>query len=324
MSQVAPNGSAQTRNRQSPLDALEVKPTRKVRMPAGAQQQAFGNQAQVDRMRHNAAVPDESWKTMDDVVYGTMDNTLVLINDLREAGLVHNTTLRAKSTEWHERGDTHTATTAMDPEATDDEDTTAFDLTGAPLPVVMDSFTIGMRDRPVNGPVVGEEYDTMETDAAARAVGEGLEWMGFNGWPASEPGDGYSLYGLTTHPDVNTGDLTDWSAGAGTAQIRADIRAMRKALRDDNFNAGNTGYWLYLSEDYEEHLDDTDPSGSGDLLVRDRVENLASINRIRRADFLPPRSALMFRPTRDVIDLAVAAEEQVIQWIKMCCKGGEA
>jgi hypothetical protein len=296
----------------SPLQNVEVKQTRNLQMPAAAQRQAHGTREQVDRMRHNAAVPDDAWVEMDDVVYDTMDDTLVLINDLREAGLVHETTLRAKSTEWHQKGDTHSHTVAMDPEATDDEGSTTFTLTGAPLPVVMESFSIGMRDRPVSGPVTGEDFDTMEVDAAGRAVAEGLEYMGFHGWPASEPGDGYTLHGLTNHPDVNTGNLADWSASP--SEVRSDIRAMRKAIRDDNFNAGNTGFWLYLSEDYEEILDDYDPGGSGDLLIRDRVENLAAIDRIRRADYLPSQSALLFRPTRDVIDLAVAAEEQVVQW----------
>lgn len=299
----------------SPLQGVEVEQTRNLQMPRYAEQQALGQSTQVDRIRHNAAVPNESWKTMDDVVYDTMDDALVLVNDLRNAGLVHNTTLRAKSTEWHKRGDTHDATTSMDPSDTDDENRSTFDLSGAPLPVVMDSFSIGMRERPVDGPVQGDDFDMMEVDGASRAVAEGLEYMAFNGWPLSEPGDGYTLWGLTNHPDVNTGDLSDWtSEGSPKPTIRSDIRAMRKAIKDDNFLPGSTGYWLYLSPDYEEQLDDVDPLGSGDLLVRDRVENLGSISRIQRADFLPPRSALMFRPTRDVIDLAIAAEEQVIQW----------
>ena len=277
-----------------------------------AYDQLIASDEETARMRMNAALPNDSWVSMDDTIIQTRDRTLTVLSDIRGAGLETPASIFDKDVVWSRVDHQGEARIAMDPETRVEESTVGYDQTGAPLPVVMDDFHIGMRDRPSPDAPLQINLDTTGTGVASRHVAEKLEQLTIGGWEQTWGGDGYSLYGLTTHPDVNTGTLGDWIADP--TLVRDDVRAMINAIKDDEYYPGNTGYWLYVSRDYDNALDEVDPDGTGDQTVRQRVEQLSGVSRVQPSDYLPDGTAVMFKPIQEVIDIAVAEEMQVLQW----------
>ena len=271
------------------------------------------------QMRHNAALPNDSWQAIDDTIYSTEEQVDSILSDLRNEGLEMNTSVYAKDVVWEKFDDAGEARVAMDPQTRVEESTGSYQRDGVPLPLVMDKFTLGFRDRPApdNPYVTAEDIDTAGVAAATRHVRMKLNELVMNGHAAFQGGDGYDLWGLTNHPSNNTGTLSDWTAVRdGTAPEptpRQDVRNMIESVKAAGFYPGNTGYWLYVSRDYDSELNDF-PNDQTDDMVRDRIMNLSEIDRIGVSDNLPAQSAVLFRPTSDVIDIAVAEEVQNVQW----------
>lgn len=280
-------------------------------IPKYAAKQLRANAKESQKYRANASLPKEAWVELDNAVYPTMDEVLRLVNDLRGAGLTTSADVDTKTIEWHKSDENLEATIAMTPETETDEGTHEFELTGVPLPIYQSSFSLGFRD--TGSSMQGVDIESMNASAAGRAVAELMEYTALNGWEPTIGGEGYSLYGLTGHPDINTGGLSDWS-GSDPTVIREDIRVMANAIKDDEFWPGTSGYWLYLARDLHYHLDDFVNATDRDRTVADHVEGLSEIGRVAPLDYLPDGTALMFRPTRDVVDLAFAADERTVQW----------
>ena len=279
-----------------------------------AYQQLAASETKRKQLRANASLPKEAWKSIDDTVFQTMDAVLNIVDDLRAFGLTNDEDLNNKTTEWHVIDDDHQATVAMQPETATDEGNLDYDLRGAVLPIVQADFSIGFRDggTATEGGGTASEIETLNAEYAARAVAEKMEDIVYNGVDFTVGNDGYTSYGLTNHPDVHTGSLSDWESDPSS--VRDDLRGMFSDIKDDKFFPDNNGYQVYTSRDRMDRLEDIDPDGSGDLLVRDRVENLNDLGSLDVADYLPDDSVLAFRPTTDVVDLTFAAEEQTVQW----------
>lgn len=274
--------------------------------------------AAVQQGRLNAALPPDAWESMDTAVYQASEDTLTIVQDLRAAGLTYNVDIRAKYDTWGIIDDTGSASVGMTPEAREEESDIIADEDGSPIPIIDDGYSIGFREQPVSSDRLPEDsLDTTKATVAGRHVSEAIESMFVSADPiqiTGETGDGFTLYGLTDHPDTATGTTTaDWTAD--NTVIRDDVRDARSLLKNDrNYSPGGTGYWLYLGQDYYDTLDDADPEGTGDQTIRDRVENLANISRIREADYLNDKSMLMFRPTEDVIQVGIGADMSSVQW----------
>lgn len=288
-----------------------------------ARQMAMANkqrqrQIRTNAVRTNASLPENTWTSVDDAVYDTRDATLKIVNHLRAQGLVENISVDTKFDTWNQKDGHGTATIGMDPETEDAESSVSFGMEGVPVPMVWDEFSVGFREtvNPQGQNPVNASISTLEASNSSRLVNETIENLIWNGWGQTiyDQSNPYNLWGFTNHPKVNTGTFSaDWAADSSV--IRSDVRQMRRVIKKENgFKPGNVGYWTYFSEDYFDELDDVDAKGSGDMLVRDRVENLSNINRIEETEFLPPKSAVMFRPTRDVIDLGVGMDLTPLQW----------
>lgn len=275
-------------------------------------QQLLADEQKLDVIRHNASLPDEAWNTVEDAVYPAMKSVLNVYDDIRGSGLTVDESIFNKTSEWQPIDDDHEATVAMDPETATEEGHVDYELDGVPLPIIMADFSIGWRDSGTSGDMSGGSLDTLNADAAGRAVAEASEDLVINGWGPSIGTNGYEAHGLTTFPDRHTGSLGDWTTSPGA--VRDDLRAMAQDLKDDNYRPEGPGYNVYVERSYYDALEDIDPDGTGDLLVRDRVENLSFLNAIRPTDSLDAGEAVMFRPTRDVIDLAVAQSPTTVQW----------
>lgn len=270
-------------------------------------------------IKANAALPPDSWEARDDAVYQTMEQTMVFVNALRGAGLVYNNiTLDAKHDTWGLADGRGEADVRMDPETERRESALALDDDGAPVPVIQDGYSIGFRDNPYEDGRMPETLDQAQDSVITRHISEKIEEMFINGSQfnisTGPDGEGYTLYGMTDHPATAKGTTSaDWTVD--NTVIRSDVRALRSTLKSDrNFKPSGVGYWLLLGTDYYDVLDDADPEGDGNQTVRDRVENLASISQIMEAEYMEPKSALLFRPTRDVIEVGMAADMTPVQW----------
>lgn len=272
----------------------------------------------VQEGRLNAALPPDVWESMDDAVYQATKDTLTIVDDLMNAGLTYDIDIRAKYDTWGIIEDTGEARIGMTPEAQSEESDITTGDDGSPVPIIDDGYSIGFREEPLSTERLPESsYDTTKATVVSRHISEALEklFVDAENIEISGVGDqGYTLYGMTDHPATATGTTTDdWTDD--NAVIRDDIRAARATLKNKrNYKPGNVGYWLYLGQDYYDVLDDADPEGDGNKNIRDRVENLANISRIREADFIDDKSMLMFRPTEDVIQVGVGARPQSVQW----------
>lgn len=268
--------------------------------------------------RFNAALPPEAWESMDDSVYQAADDTLTIVNDLLSAGLRYTVDIRAKYDTWGIIDDTGSARIGMTPESQSEESDITTGEDGSPIPIIDDGYSIGFREEPVSADRLPESgLDTTKATVAGRHVSEAVESMFIdaeNIQITGQTGEGYTLYGITDHPETATGNTTaDWTTD--NTVIRDDVRAARSLLKNErNYRPGGTGYWVYFGEDYYDVLDDADPEGDGNQTVRDRVENLSNISRIAEADYLDPKSMLMFRPTEDVIEVGVGADMSTVQW----------
>lgn len=284
-----------------------------------ARQQILARQNQaIQQGRLNASLPPDAWESMDGSVYQAAEDTLTIVQDLMNAGLRHTVPIEAKYDTWGIFDDTGSARIGMTPESQSEESDFIVGEDGSPIPIMDDGYSVGFRENPVETDRLPEgSVDTTKATVASRHVNELAENTfidASNIQITGETGEGYTLYGMTDHPNTATGNTTtDWTAD--NTEIRDDIRDARSLLKNDrNYSPGSTGFWTYLGTDYYDVLDDPDPDGTGDLTIRDRVENLANISMIKEADFLDPKSMLMFRPTEDVIQVGVAADSVSAQW----------
>ncbi len=272
-----------------------------------------------EKGRQNAALPPEAWEEMDTSVYQATEDTLKLVQDLLNAGLRYSVDIRAKYDTWGIIDDTGEANIGMTPETQEEESDVTVGDDGSPIPIYDDGYSIGFREEPVtDGERLPESsLDTTKATVVSRHVSEAVESTFVDAEDlqiSGVGGEGYNLYGFTDHPNTATGNTTDdWTVD--NTIIRDDVRAMRYVLKNDrNYKPGSTGYWLYLGTEYYDTLDDADPEGTGDTTIRDRVENLSNISRIEELDYLNEYSALMFRPTEDVVEVGVGADMQTTQW----------
>lgn len=271
--------------------------------------------------RTNAALPPDAWEAMDTAVYQAAEDTLRLVDDLRAAGLTYTgVTLDAKYDTWGIIDDSGRARIGMTPEANTEESDFYAEEDGSPIPIMDDGYSVGFRENPVSTDRLPDDsIDTTKTSVATRHVSELVEQTFINAENiqiTGETGEGYTLYGMTDHPQTATGNTSsDWTVDGNEVDIRKDIRNARYVLKNDrNYRPGNTGYWVYLGSEYYDELDDADPEGDGNQTVRDRVENLANISRIAELDFLDNKSMLMFRPTEDVIQVGMPMDMSTVQW----------
>lgn len=287
-------------------------------IPRFARQQMRDAQYDTSDTRTNAALATDSWVQFDDEAIDTFERTSTLVQNLIGRGLVHEADFMAEFDHWHTRSSHGKAEVGMHVQATTSDGAVSYGQGGSPIPVIHDDFVVRFREGAAEGEELDEDITTTGVSGASRRVTETIEQL-FIGdedleFAVNNGQDLVDLHGISTHPDVPTESPgTDWVSGAGT--VRDDIRNLRSIIKNDNHvNPGNVGYDLYLGTEYYDVLDDIDPDGSGDMLVRERVDSLANINSIQELDFMNPKSAIMLRPTEDVIEVGMANDMQTVQW----------
>ena len=265
---------------------------------------------QVYELRANSQLRKDEWKSLDERLIEVAQRELVIVNDLRSAGLTINEDLSTLLHEFEKTNEFDDADVNMNAETSGTENSSDFSLHSVPLPIVSKQFHIKRR-KLLASRQRGQDLSTINQSKAARKVSEGLDSLVFNGWGSQF--DGASVPGLLTHEDRNTVTGMDWTDdGTDADDIRADVLSVVEAIENDNYGGDLWGYfgrsaWQTMRRK------DTDTDQERSVLERLTNEFGDTIN-MRMAPTMPEYEAVFFRPVEDVIELAVAADMQNVEW----------
>lgn len=261
----------------------------------------------------------EEWKELTDTVVEVREEQLNLVGDLRAAGLVSQTSLATLVSRWQTASHiSEEADISMNPETSTDEEDIQMGMDGVPLPVFHKDWRIDRRFLMAsrNGPA--EALDTTVPAQMTRAVSNTIENAFLNGWEGRV--DGYQMHGFLNHPDRNQVTAPGgWDTGGGTDpdDIRNTLLNSIEALENDEFDNGD--YYLYLNRrDYQllrrTIADFAGGSPGGNMRQRLEEEFDAELGQVRWTKNIPRGEAVMFEPSRDVVEVGVAEEIQPIEW----------
>lgn len=266
------------------------------------------------RIHTNATLRKDEWVRLDEQLITAARERLVIVEDLRAAGLTFNVGgLGVLISEWENASEITDAEITMDGETAADEDRQEFGLNGVPIPVVQKRFKIGERVLMASR-TRGSSLDVTTGIEAARAVARTSERMVFHGTSlgaSNSAGQVYQIYGLTNFPQRNTMVLLDWANPATTPEaILGDIHDMIQALEADRQYGP---YVIYIPAAYS-HRFREDFKANSDKTLMQRVLDEPLIRAIRVADALDTGEVIMLQMDRLTIDLAVASDLSNIQW----------
>lgn len=269
------------------------------------------------QIRANATTLQErEWEMLDDGVMPVALETLTAIDDLENAGLTLDISMAHTVSKWELTGEMTPAEYTMDARATAEEDTRQFAVAGVPIPFTHKDYRISRRELEASRNM-GTSIDTMNARSASRVVAEGLENLLINGWNARLESNGQlmELYGYRTHPDRNPYSGASWSTDPSNAT--EDVNQMIAQAENVNYDAGSTGYWLYLSKNLNQSLrnDYAVNADAGVRQTRNRLEEINELSKVETLEYLPPGEAVLLKPVPEVIDLARdPAGVQNVQW----------
>ncbi|MGQ5517330.1 major capsid protein [Halococcus saccharolyticus] len=298
-------------------------------IPRHAAAQIADARAGRNNARQNAiqegALPEDAFADMDNAMYGPFRQMTKLWSYCRRKNLTREFDIRSQLISWNIRDDAGRSTVDMDFNTESSNLSLEFGKDAAAMPLIQVDYKTGFRERPSPDAPMGSQVDVDEEKAGAggRIIAETAEQIISGNPGGTSPADHISVdwrgtsFGVSSLTDAERVNTTTFDAAWDTdlAQIRKSFKNLRAILKNDNnVKAGDVGYDVFLGEDYYDLLDEPDPSGNGNMLVRDRVEELSNINEIEELDFFPSDGMLMLRPTQDVFELGVAQNPQNTQW----------
>lgn len=263
----------------------------------------------VNEIRANSQLRKDEWKSLDERLVEVAQRELVIVNDLRAAGLTINEDLGTLLHEFEKTDEFGDPDINMNAETAGDEDGTAFSLHGVPLPIVSKQFSLKRR-RLLASRTRGQDLSTANQAKAARSVMEGFDSLVFDGWGGQF--DGASVPGLLNHPDRNTLGGANWSSSPSVEDIRGDVLGAVEAIENDNY-AGDLRAYFGRSAYQTMRATDTGTDNERSVLERLTDEFGDTID-MNMAPTMPEWEAIFFRPVEDVIELAIAADIQNVEW----------
>jgi len=281
--------------------------------PDGSALQANAAQ-QAAQFRANSRLRKDEWKTLDERLVEIAQANLVLVDELRSRGLTVNEDLATLIREWESTNEFDDADVDMSGETGASEDASTFTLNGTPLPIVHKSFHVKRRQL-LASRRRGQGLDLSNQSKAARKVMEGLEDVLINGWDSTV--DGYTVYGLTNHPDRNTVTGSDWNdfTNNDADTVRGDILDAVEANEDANYGPEGAGYLFAGGRDAYQALRRWDTGTDQERGLLERLnEELDMIQSWIRADYMADDEAVLFKPVPDVLELANASDIQNVEW----------
>lgn len=272
----------------------------------------------------NATLRRDEWELMDETVTAAAQETLTAVDDVLSRGLRLNLTdpFGTPIVTSERVGEMSAAQVAMYAGTPPQDDRVSYDLWGVPVPVISKGFWLDERVLAASRRG-GSNLDTTNADAATRVVSEKMEEIMFTGGGVSY--GGYTLYGLTNHPNVNVGSLSaSWATLASTnpGAIASDIITMKAALAAD-YATGP--YLLYIPRAWIDLLDHgyfettaASPAAVTGMIapqqtVRQHILGMSDIEAIRPTSQLTT-GVVLVSMRRNVIDIAWGFAPRLISW----------
>lgn len=260
----------------------------------------------------NATLRRDEWKQLDAAIIPISRNRLNGIQDLIDNNLTYNLGNAMGTTvlEWHDVSDSMEADMTMDGITRSQGDRPVFSTNYMPIPIIHVDYEINARVLAASRSL-GNPLDTTSAEHAARRVAEKLEAMLFTATSYSFGGG--TIYSYLNYSNRNTSTLAlKWTtSGVTGAQIVADVLTLKQASMD----AKHYGPWtLYVPSAYETLFDEDYSTAKGSNTIRERVEKIEGIQKVKVVDTLTADNILLVQMTPDVVRLVRGLPLQNIQW----------
>jgi uncharacterized linocin/CFP29 family protein len=259
----------------------------------------------------NASLRKDEWIEFDAILVRESRERLRFVNLLNSRGLTKSVDGMSKfSLESENVNEFQPAALTMDGINRGPKDQVNYELAGIPLPIAHFEFDIPLRKLNASRQT-GEALDTTSIELATRQVAELIEDIHLNG-ASSYKAANYTMYGVTDHPNVNTGSLTanwDDSAASGTV-ILGDVLSMLQAARADGFYGP---FALLVPGNFEGALDE-DFKANSDKTIRERLMDIDAISDILVLDKLSDDTVVLMQLTNDVMRTVNGLSMTTVQW----------
>lgn len=261
-------------------------------------------------LRVNTLLRKDEWLRVDEAVVDIARSRLVIVDAIRQAGLVRNLgSLGVLIDQYEKVGDMTDAEQDMTGVAAGEEDIPDFGIAGVPIPITHKDFRLNIRHLEASR-TTGATIDTTASEIAARKVAEKLEDMVLNGSTIAMGTN--TIPGLTNFSARVTGSVTaNWGLGTTTGeQILTDTLAMISDLEAINFFGP---FDLFVPTDAMGNMRD-DFKANSDRTTLDRILDIDVINSVRAPGRLASGNVLLVQMTRDVLDLSVGSDIVTVEW----------
>lgn len=269
-----------------------------------------GGNMSVNALRTNGVLLRDEWKAFDRQVVDITRERLVATGDLIQRGLVYNLpdALGAMTLEWEKLTDDLAdaeATMSGLTEATKDQ--LNYGMEAMPIPIIHKEFTYNLR-QVMAARRNGRALDMVHAQLATRKVAERIEGILFNGLSiATNVGQ---IYGLTNHPQRNTGSVTaSWATATGE-QIVNDVIKMIGVMEQKR-QPGPYGIYIPLTigsrlgEDYKANSDKT---------ILQRIMEISGVEFVQTSERITGTTIVMVALRSDVVEMIDGLQPTMIEW----------
>jgi uncharacterized linocin/CFP29 family protein len=277
---------------------------------------AFVDDVPVDKQGHplvsnrqlatNAYLNQEEWERLDSAITRRMKQRFQIIDDIRSAGLVTQTSLAEWLSKWRVASEMTAASVALDFETGPEEDRIDMKTYSVPIPIISKKFSLGRREL-LTSRQLGSDLDTVNAEEAAVAVAEMLEYITVNGLTTVDI-QGHDIPGLRTlsarHTGSADGDFGTLSNIYSTFRKAVIGMASERYYGPFNVYIANTQYGEML-----EHYSD----GTGQTAL-ERVVSIPQISKVEPNDLMTAGEFVMIQMAPECLDMRVAMDVETRQW----------
>lgn len=270
-----------------------------------------------------APLPDKAQVVYDTAVVGVGLQRLQVVGDLIAEGLTYtlNDPLSVTQLEWNKSNKIGAAQRTMSPSARNENKMPILLPTRTPIYLTTDAFEIDIRTLKMSQRV-GMPLDTTIAQSCTRAVNEAVEDAAINGATTLDGQDlyvaGYTAYGLLNEPNVNTEALTGaaWTTAPVGDTVQTEVLNMVGENQADNKYGP---YNLYVGSAIALAFNKDFKANGNDSIVT-RLQQMSFGGRplrVRTADLIPAKRAILVQMTSDVIDVIDGQRPTVIPWTSL-------
>ena len=265
---------------------------------------------QGQRFETYSALPEDSWKSLEQAVIGEQSVPMSAVTDLQAAGLTIPESPFFVQHEWDVTSEVTAANITVDGEESDDQDQFQTERKSITIPVISKSFSVGMRAMGAYNST-GRSFSTDQAVQAAQVVAEAKENALFNGFGDVKLSTASETFGYTNNPDTNSASSAgDWGTpGNAVTTVQNIINAQAADNYDDNIT-------LYVSQNQYNEISTSFASADNDTTELARILSMPQINAVRsvKAQFLADGSVLGVSLQRNTVVWVEAMPFTIVEW----------